>query len=426
MSIRLFRLVPVFLSLVVLTWFLPKIYLRTTMGERWTVSGQYSPVLNDFIIWNYTPAGLVFRSKDGKKYPKMAARKLMPFVFYNDALKNNAFPLIFGDRSFSYQDATQNHIFRLYPQKIFKRHPQLYFLMESEPKTAGFSLPDDVLILDKDKVRFISCATGKGKKKKSALFTQEMRQAGAKFPVLLAANNPDNYKPFDDGLFFIDSKYKLFQLKQINGAPFCRYMNYTFTETPLFINIEENTRKEYCGQVVTPENIHLIRYEKKPVRLPLPAYNAKTTSVMVWNKPVYKTLILKDIDIQQPTQLLATTPSWTTQATHKEPTPNMAVEHKKWQDAWLSILTPFRLSQHLPHKAGTILCVQPAPYPLLAVISCLVAALFYNFLRREHPFQLRKHIKRTWAETLLVVLFGFPGLTSLLLFGPLTTRLDTK
>ncbi|PIE74349.1 MAG: hypothetical protein CSA19_00190 [Deltaproteobacteria bacterium] len=423
MSIRFFRLVPIFLCLVVLTWFLPKIYLRSTIGEKQVIYGHYSPILKDFILWDYTPAGLVFRDKNGKKYPQMAARKLMPFVFYRDTLKNHGFPLVLEGRSFSYQDTLKNYIFRLDPGKVFDRHLPFYFLMESSPKTAEFSLPDDVLIMDKDKVRFISCSTGEEKKEKSTLFTQKMQQAGATFPILLAASNPNEHKTFDEGLFFIDSKAKLFQLKQIQGAPFCQYMNHTFDETPLFLNIEENMRQNYYGQVVTQKNIYLISYEKKLIPLPLPAYDAQKSTVTVWDMPLYKSLVVKNSEPQKPTELIAADESWSTWAVHSEPCPQMTARHQKWQNIGLSILSPFRLNQYLPYKAGTILCIEPAPFPLLAAGSCLLCALLYIlFLRRKYAFGLAEHIKKTGFETLLILFFGFPGLLSLFLFGPLNNK----
>lgn len=426
MNIRFLRLVPVLLCLVVLTWFLPKHYLRATMGERWSVTGQYSPITEDFIIWDSSPSGLVFRSTDGQKYSLLAARKRMPFVFCNDVLKRNGFPLTINGRSYSYQDAMKTHVFRLFPGKVFARSPKLHFLMESAPETAELYMPNSIMVIDEDKIRFIDCNTGKEKKEKSRIFTQKMIQSGVVFPIVLSATNSTPRKKSDEGMLLVDTEGKLFQLKQIKDAPFCRYLDHTFETRPIFINVDENTKKEYYGEVVTDKNVYLVSYKKGLIKLPLPSYNPRESVLKVWSKPVYHSLILKNVDKYTPTRLIALDESWKEKAALSEPCPKALAERKKWVAWGLSILSPFRLNQRLPYKPRMLLHIVPAPYFLLAAVFCVLWTLLYLFLthRRYPALSWARQIRQQCLEIPIVLVTGLPGMLSLIVFGPLTGKLD--
>ena len=313
--------------------------------------------------------------------------------------------------TFSYQDALTNHNFRIYPGKVLKRRLPLYFLLESAPQTAELSLPDDVLLFDKNAVRFIDCKTGRNKKEKSEIFTHALLQSGVTFPVQLAANNPEPQKLFDEGLFFIDGQNKLFQLKQIKGKPLCRFMKNTFSSLPLALFVDENLQKKYYGQVVTDNNIFLIGYDQKLIRLPLPNYEAVNTQVQIRNTPFYKTLIVKKNDIQKPTTFIATDKFWQQRAIQKEPCQPQITSYQKRREQGLSLLGFFRISQFQTGKAGTVLRIESAPFPLIAVASNLLCVVFL--------FLQRLHLQKSWFEMLSVAIFGLPGLISMLVFGPL-------
>ncbi len=424
MHFRFFRLLPIFLTIVVLTWFVPKTYLRITKGERWSVTGQYSCITNDFVIWDSRPSGFVFRDRNGKEYPPVVARRLMPFVFYSDVLRHNGFPLKVHGRSFSYQDAVKNHVFRISPSLLFAQHRPLHFLLESAPATVGFVLPESIMVLDNDKVRFIACKSGELRQEKSVAFTKEMQRAGVVFPILVSATNNNTRKKFDEGMLFVDSEGKLFQLKQIKEKPVCRFLNHKFAKPPLFISVDENIKKDYYGQIVTEDGVYLVSYDEKLIRLPLPSYDPSKTLLKVWNKPLYQTLVVKDVDIRKPTELIVVDEAWQVTTTHSEPCPEPVISRSKWVGYGLSLLAPFRLKTHLPYQTATILSVDPAPSLFLAIVACLFFAALYLFVTRHfYPgYSLTRRIRHQALEVAIIVFFGLPGMIATLIFGPLAAK----
>ncbi len=429
MNIRLLRLVPVVLCLIVLAWFLPKNYLRVTKGERCTVSGHYSPLTDEFILWDYGPKGLSFRkAMGGHKCSSLEARKYLPFIFYNDVLKRKGFPLCIGGRNYSYQDAAKTHSFRFFPGEVFAQKYPLHFLMEASPKTADLSMPDSLMILDEDKVRFVECNTGKEKQEQGKIFTQAMLDAGVVFPIIVSATNSNPRKKFDEGMVFIDSTNKLFQIKQIEKLSFCKYLNYTFKEKPLSINVDENIGKKYFAEVATEKGVYLVTYKKGVVRLPLPFYKPDTSVLKVWSKPVYQSVILKDSDEYGVTHLLALNESWEQKAAHTEPCPKTLAEHKTWVDYGLSMLSPFRLERYVSDNPQTLLYLTLAPDMKLAAAACVIWMLVYLFLtgQRYPGISLRPRLRRQALEILIVVVTGLPGLLSLWIFGPLTGKIQQR
>ncbi len=427
MRMRLFRCVPVVLCIIVLAWFLPRNYLRAAKGERWMISGQYSPVTEDFIIWESNASGFAFRTIDGKEYPSLRARRLMPFLFYNDVLKHNGFPLTIGGRSFDYKDAARNHTFRLSPSTIFERHNHLHFLMESSPQTANLTMPDSLMIINRDKVRFIDCTTGKEEPEKGRRFTRTLRDSGVVFPIKLSATNTNVRKKFDEGMLLVDANKTLFHLKQIRGVPWCHNLGNTFEGTPLFINVDENVRREYYGQLVTDTNIYLVSYSRGLIRLPLSDYEAATSIIKVWNMPVFQTLVLQNTDINLPTRLIAVDESWRIRAEHAEPTPKAVLEHQQWVNYGLSMISPFRYVLHLPHKPGTIFSLVLAPCWPLALATCLICVIAYLIAtrRRFSSFWDTRRLCQQGLEIGIIMVSGLPGLIALLLFGPLVSTLPT-
>ena len=65
MRIYWLRLAPIFLGILVLAWFVPQTYLRTTRADYFQVSATYSPLRKEFILWETGPSFFVFKTEAG-------------------------------------------------------------------------------------------------------------------------------------------------------------------------------------------------------------------------------------------------------------------------------------------------------------------------------------------------------------------------
>ena len=99
-------------------------------------------------------------------------------------------------------------------------------LFESHSDRLGITLPDDVFRINKNGIEFLNCETNRIEKEKSEVFNQALLQNGFTPPAKGIYGIPSTIKSTDDGYFIVDQNNRLFQLKMVNGEPFCKKIEF--------------------------------------------------------------------------------------------------------------------------------------------------------------------------------------------------------
>ena len=429
MRIYWLRLAPVFLGIFVLAWFVPQIYLRATRTDFLQLSGVYSPIKSDFIIFETGASVFQFKDEEGNRISQRDARMALPYMFSRDVEKWGGFPININGHNITFKDAQQGVRLRATPREIMRPQSRVLVLMESAPDTSSFSLPPDIMLLDDTRLRFVNCANGNENVDKGAAFTAAVLAAGAQFPFQAAGSNPDPYKSMDEGMFFVDAKGVLFQLLMVRGQPRCRDTGHTLPGKTLNIDVRENKYSNLLGTIATESGLYLNRRAQAPARLPI-QYQPEVHSVSVWATPLDATFNVNTLGsrMSQDTLVIAADGDLKVIRNLLLPPPDAVNARQINQQCWLSLLCPLTVVQYEPHIAGVSLKIATPEYPLWAMIGSMLSTLALVVLRKcqlKARMQQGSLLQACMPEMVLTLVFGLPALLVLMAAGPLVRTLPS-
>ena len=406
------RLAACLVCIIALFWFIPSIYGRAMFSGRFQLSGLYSSTLKQFMILESDANGIRYRDESGKEYTIRAAQQQMPFLYTHNVNKWGGFPLHIDGKTFTYEEAAKAVQFsRLTPRTMMQRPLPLHLLLESSPEGASLELPTDMLRIDRNSLSFINCATGALDVAKSERFTTALQETGAHFPILLASSNPTPLKSFDEGIFLVDARKKLFQLKIVKGSPVCRNTGITVPGVPWFLAIEEHERREFYGAVATMDAAYLILYSGKLQQIPAGDFAPYKNSLDMRFTALHHTFIKNSPGSGSSVLYTATNTNYDLVHKHEEPLPTAVYDRALLVNQGLSLLTPLVLRQHLPttpHVAFWLEIPSKAFAALGIAVMLLTQAVLCRRQRQYNPW-----------DFLLITVGGLPGFIAVRLFGPI-------
>ena len=420
MRILYLRLVPVFLGVFVLYWFIPQSYLRATRSEYQQTKAMYSPIKKEFVVWDQNAVGFTMKTEANKELNQKQGRMLLPFLFARDVAKWQGFPLVIDGKTYTYEDAKNLQVLKMLPRKALIGLPHLYIILESQPDTSSFDLPEDIMILKKNAVHFVNAETGKLDKQKSELFTTAIQNAGAKFPWKAAANNPDPFKAFDEGLFFVDATNTLFQMQMVKGQPMIKNMHYVLEKPVISLTVQEDISKDYYGLIVTNDTLYINRYNAEPLALPF-SYNVQEQSVDILGTAVSYSINIKKLDGTKlfKTQSIATDKNFNVLRQYE----NVISEEQKKEHEWikrgLAFLTPFSLVQFTPKATGIVFEWRVTENILFSGLGAVTGMILYLLVQYIWQKQRQSFVKRNILPLVIIAIFGLPAAIILFVFAPI-------
>lgn len=204
-------------------WIIPWTYNFIFVNSYTPPFMIYSQVTKSFVGWIVNTEEKIYIDEDGNKLNVKNVDSLLPLHFCRQLIKDNSMPdsingvkidineLLRGTFSFSYSPITHNHT-----------TIDLYLLFKSTSGRVNLEMPNDVMRFTNHGVEFIDMNSNTIKTKKSQLFSDVLIKKGFKFPLVKAVGNATIHKDYDNGYLLLDSKGKLFHLKQIKGRPYLK------------------------------------------------------------------------------------------------------------------------------------------------------------------------------------------------------------
>ena len=253
---KIVRFLLILTTIFTLSFYLPSLYRRTVEKRPLKTMIYFSEVSRDFVIARETvdsasqQGSMLYYDGRNNLLSETEYMQLLPFnnrrklklmgimpdslngvELTTDVLKNVKRSMLIADRSFTYQ---------------------IDPLFESEPERLGVTLPDDLFRIGKNGIEFIDCETGEIRKEKSERFEEAMRATGFEAPASGIYGIPSVIKRWDSGYFITDRNGRLFHLKMVKGAPFCRKIETGFDVK----NIRCHTDEEiFCHLFDTENNL---------------------------------------------------------------------------------------------------------------------------------------------------------------------------
>lgn len=410
-----------------LLWLLPLQYLRVTSGEHYSLTGAWSPTLEEFVLWERGPDRTRFLAEDRRLLDGREARLAMPLLFFRDVHKWDGFPLELGGKIVSYEEAQRlMRTFSIAPRLWEPAPVPLAMLLDSNPQGADLEMPDDVIRLTGDGIQFVRCQDGSVDEEKSQAYSKLLKLRGAVLPLKMAASNATTLKPFDMGALVLDGKNHLFHLRLLAGKPVCRDTGVVVEGRVLGMLVDEHQARDFWAVVVTATQVYTLGfdYRLRPF-LPegakggdMPSFDGRKDSLRVRLDALSACVAGQRLPATpfSPVRLLAMDREGEVLRTLDVFWPRERIEARQLAADVSSLLFPLSLQQFVNTTRDPGMYPAPRePFWRHLGLAALGAVLWCAAL-----WLLRGRKKRAGlADYLFAVLFGLPGFLCVLAFGPL-------
>lgn len=204
----------------------------------------------------------VYATQDGSPLTEQEYKAALPFFYGRDLAKWGTFPSEIKGVAVSPQSILNWwEMKRFKPRDWNKLSLPFYVMIESNPKGAKFSLPDDIMRLreNANAIDFYVPAQGLVDEKKSAAFMQALSEAGFEFPIKALNNNANvKRKVYDNGFVMVDKHNQIYQLKMVDGKPWCRNLGLTSENEIHAVFINEDRLRATFAYVVTNDALYAV------------------------------------------------------------------------------------------------------------------------------------------------------------------------
>ncbi len=303
------------LVIMVAAFYLPQLYKQLFFPQVEKTHLFYSPVARQFIykekIVGTVPDevqqkseeqinAVAYRSEDGRWLHRLEFERLLPFIYYKDMEVRGLLPIEIDGQTFTKKEIkASRRVLELRAREMDRPQTAIYPLFVSTPRQARLVFPKERFYWQDRRLIFVNATTNREDSALSREATALLKNAGLQFPPVKAFGNFTVLKPFDIGVFLLDSAGHLFHLQR-NGEDFSAVA----LSLPLgvevdYIRVAESRRSPYCGIVVGKNNeLYLMAKGNQRslsfVPLPITGYNRATMDLKIIFNPLYTTIVFAD------------------------------------------------------------------------------------------------------------------------------------
>ncbi|MCG8632805.1 MAG: DUF4857 domain-containing protein [Desulfobacterales bacterium] len=302
------------LIILVTSVYLPLLYEKVSFKKIEKTHSFYSPVSRDFIfkekfvgaipdeaegfaVDHHT--GISYRKADGTYLPRVAFEKHLPFIFYKNMEIWGLLPVNLNGLEFDKAAIkSQRRVMELKSRDIPDKAPIVRFwpLLESNPGQARLVFPEDRFRITDTAMVFINADTNSEDKILTQRFTRALEENGFVFPARSVNGKFTVLKPFDEGVFMVDSDYRVFHVKRVDGQPRVVKTNIPPSLKTRHIRISENKQKEFYGLLLSGDGkINLVSYDNyRLIPVPLDSFDPDRMDLKLIFNPLYVTAVYSD------------------------------------------------------------------------------------------------------------------------------------
>lgn len=310
-KISLFSLL--FVSVLSLSYLFPLAYDFLFVKPIAKTHLFYSATLQKFIYTESLPyapkdaktedhhATIVYQDEEGKFYSRLEFEDALPFIYYRNAEIRGKLPLQIDGYSFERKDIEkERRVLEIKAKDSYEKRvgERLFPLFESKSNQVALTFPNYRFFGDKDGLIFINSDTNSKMVEKSKLFSDALKNEGFVFPVSIIGGNWTTFKPYDSGVFLVDSKNKLFHLIQKDGKPFVSAYSLPNENRIKHIFVSENKHKNLLGLIITQASEAFLIFNDKEIlefqSIALPNFNADTMDLKIILDPMHILALYSD------------------------------------------------------------------------------------------------------------------------------------
>lgn len=259
---RVYSIVLVALSIVVLAWFLPWLYSLVFPVAGSDPFVAMSPVCDGLVVselGDNTGKEIFLADADGQPTGKTITKEerdsLLPQIYFTQLMARGIMPDTIKGIEASMQNLKHGQwVFSTIPHDVNKVLPEVYLIMESMPARIDLEDPDEVFRFRDGKVEFIEMATNTVNSKRTERFTHVFNDRGFTLPLRSWSANITSRKAYDNGYLLADANGDIFHLKMQAGRPYMVKLDKPDSLVAEHVFVMENMDGLFLGFVTDTEN----------------------------------------------------------------------------------------------------------------------------------------------------------------------------
>ncbi len=418
------------LSIFLLAWALPQVYSVIFEKQVAKTHMFFSPSLKKMV---YTEqlliddmkaaeksenhhADVVYKDETGKYYTRVEFEALIPFIYFRNMEMRGLLPMEIDGKSYTRADIESTRRVLELPSRHLetKRHKEsIYPLVESNPNQVALVLPTDRFRITDSEMEFINSDENAVDPELTKLFTSALEEKGFAFPSKGIWGNFTIFKPYEAGIFAVDSKGQTFHILRKDNKPIIEKVPFDEAIVPAKIIISETADRKLYGVLLDTNNkIYLFNTKDYALtHIPSPNYNPESMDFKILLDPIYLTAIYSD---KKNIHALAYNYNHATidkdlEAVH-EFSHTMSRTQVPVYIHLANVLFPFSITLQSEDTSLGVLSINLSDYSYsFSLLFAIALVLIYNFLAR------RKNCKPAPIQSVIIVIFGLYAFIPLVL-----------
>ncbi len=409
------------LSIFSLSWALPYAYDFVFSKEVSKTALFYSPIDK---IMVYTEqlriddekareksenhhADVVYKDALGNYFTREEFEAKIPFIYFRNMEMRGLLPLEIDGQSFDRAQIEAHRRVLEIPAyaMLDKSHEyEIYPLLESNPSQVALVLPPNRFRMTNNSMEFIDSDINKIDSEMTALYTEALIENNFAFPAKKVWGNYTIFKPYDAGVFVLDSKDEVYHVLRVNAKPKIEKVIFKEKIVPQKILITETQDRKFYGLVVDiQDKVYLMQVDDYALtQIPSAHYNAKTMDYKVLLDPLYLTAIYSDN-----TRIYAEAYSYDVDNLESvlklENSFDMLMSRTQspLYSEISKVIFPFSIQLESENSLKAVLSIDFSDYYYnYALILSFLLALFYNIYYKRNGYSISR------VETVSILLFG--------------------
>ncbi len=313
MKTRLAGICMYILSICFFAWVFPMFYALLFVKVVDKTHMFYSPVDNNMI---YTEqilerdlkaeeksenhhSDVVYKNEENVYFTRNEFEAKIPFIYYRNMDLRKLLPMELHGKTFdSVAIQKERRVLempaRLLDNNVYKE--AIYPLIDANPGQVALVLPADRVRFSGNSFQFIDSDLNSLDIKQTEIYTKALQDKGFAFPAKGVWSNFTTFKPYEGGLFVVDSAGKTFHILRRDNKLEVAAIPFPEGVVPQKIVIAEAKDRKYLGLVLdTKERMYLL-HEKdfKLTHIPTPEYVSAGMDFKLIMDPLFITAVYSD------------------------------------------------------------------------------------------------------------------------------------
>jgi hypothetical protein len=402
---KISRYIMVFVAVLTLAIFLPKLYWMAFEKPVRKPFVQYSCINHEFMIQRIGEKK--WEDAKGRQYSRNEYEQLLPMMFYKQLLASGKMPDSINRKALNmHAISKEKSFFRLKANEVDAPAPALYPLFESMSGRVQLELPDDFFRITW-RIEFIDAATNKIQEEKSQLFSAALFHYGFSFPAKIISGLTTPRKSCDEGYLIVDSKNQLFHLKMIKSKPFVKKVDIPEGVKFSHISCVDFKNKAFYAYLFSDKNeIYILTQNTyKLIKWPVDGYNPNLCDLKIYGDLCNYTVVIEAADH---IQAIALTPDFQLVDSFTE---YWKTKEQLTEGKIFASLFPAQVSMTSDNSKFIRFYFTPSKGLNWIFFNLLLLAVYFVWLYVRNA-RLRNHL----ADLVIVAFAGIYGLIAIHLF----------